>query len=120
MRRRRIGKRRARGRKPNPVPSDAESIAAGKKTYLTNCLACHGDAGKGDGPAAVALTPRPRDLSDPKIASQSDGELFWKITEGKKPMPAYEKLLSETDRWKVIDYVRTLAPRPPTTAPGGA
>jgi mono/diheme cytochrome c family protein len=96
----------------NPVPADATSIAAGKKIYLANCLACHGAAGKGDGPAAIACNPHPKDLSDPKIASQADGELFWKITEGKKPMPSYRKLLPENDRWTVIDYIRTLAPRP--------
>jgi mono/diheme cytochrome c family protein len=54
-----------------------------------------------------------------KISSQADGELFWKVTEGKKPMPTYRKLLTETDRWSVIDYIRTLAPPPPRTAPSG-
>jgi mono/diheme cytochrome c family protein len=98
---------RAAARK-NPVPADAKSIAAGKQAYAGNCLACHGTTGKGDGPAAIALNPKPRDISDPKIASQTDGELFWKLTEGKKPMPSYEKLLSETDRWSAINYVRTL------------
>ena len=102
---------------PNPVPADAAAIAAGKTLFVANCMACHGAAGKGDGPAAAACNPRPKDLSDPKIASQADGELFWKITEGKKPMPTYEKLLSETDRWKVIDYIRTLAPRPHGATP---
>jgi mono/diheme cytochrome c family protein len=101
-------------RKQNPVPTSADSVASGKKIYTANCLACHGIAGKGDGPAAIACTPRPKDLSDPKIASQSDGELFWKITEGKKPMPAFETLLSETDRWNAVNYLRVLAPVPST------
>ncbi|MDP9172873.1 MAG: c-type cytochrome [Planctomycetota bacterium] len=109
-------------RAKNPVASDADSIAAGKKIFTTNCLACHGAAGKGDGPASIACNPRPKDLSDPKIASQTDGELFWKITTGRKPMPTYEKLLSENDRWSVIDYSRTLEPTAaettqPTTQP---
>lgn len=103
----------------NPVPSDAASIAAGKKIYLGNCMACHGMSGKGDGPAAVTCNPRPKDLGAANITAQADGELFWKITEGKKPMPSYTKLLSETDRWKVINYVRTLAP-PPTSGPSTA
>ena len=119
MRRRTIGRRRRAARKENPVPADADSIAAGKKLFVANCLACHGATGKGDGPAAIACNPRPKDLSDPKISSQTDGELFWKITEGKKPMPAYEKLLSETDRWDVVDYLRTLAPAPTSQPASG-
>ena len=39
---------------------------------------------------------------------ESDGALFWKITHGKKPMPAYESRLSPTERWNVINYLRTL------------
>jgi mono/diheme cytochrome c family protein len=106
-------------RQKNPIPSDAQSIAAGKTVYAANCLACHGDSGKGDGPAAIACNPKPHDLSDPKISSQTDGELFWKITEGKKPMPTYEKLLSDTDRWNVVNYIRTLAPPPASPSDGG-
>lgn len=93
----------------NPIPVNADSLAAGKKVYAANCLACHGIAGKGDGPAAVALNPKPRNLSDPKTASESDGELFWKITEGRKPMPSYEKLLSDPQRWQVINYIRSFS-----------
>jgi mono/diheme cytochrome c family protein len=106
-------------KKQNPVAVNADSIAAGKKVFVANCLACHGATGKGDGPAAAACTPRPKDLSDPKITSQTDGELFWKITEGKKPMPTYDKLLSETDRWSAINYLRTLAPAS-TTQPAAS
>jgi mono/diheme cytochrome c family protein len=101
-------------RKPNPVSADADAIAAGKKIFVANCVACHGNAGKGDGPAAIACNPKPKDLSDPKISAQTDGALFWKVTTGMKSMPTYEKLLSETDRWKAIDYLRTLAPAPST------
>jgi mono/diheme cytochrome c family protein len=96
-------------KKPNPVPSNDSTIAAGKKVYAVNCLACHGTTGKGDGPAANALNPKPRDLSNPAIQSQTDGSIFWKITEGKKPMPTFDKLIAENDRWNVINYVRTFA-----------
>jgi mono/diheme cytochrome c family protein len=98
-------------RKPNPVPADAAAIAAGKDVFTKNCMPCHGTAGKGDGPAAFALTQKPRDLSNPKIAVQSDGSIFWKLTTGKAPMPSFEKLIPETQRWQVIDYVRTLQPK---------
>lgn len=96
-------------RKKNPVASDDKSIADGKAVYAANCLACHGKTGKGDGPQATGLERKPGDLSSDKVKNESDGELFWKVTEGRKPMPSYEKTLSETQRWDVINYVRTLA-----------
>jgi mono/diheme cytochrome c family protein len=101
-------------RRKNPIPADAKSISAGKDVYVANCLKCHGDKGKGDGPSAKDLDKKPRDLSDPKIAAQTDGSMFWKLTTGKKPMPVFGDLISENDRWNVINYVRTLEPAPAT------
>ena len=42
---------------------------------------------------------------------QTDGALFWKTTEGKKPMPEYSKLLKDDERWDVVNCIRTLAPK---------
>jgi mono/diheme cytochrome c family protein len=97
-------------RKKNPISSDEKSIAAGKAVYAAQCLACHGPAGHGDGPQAKDLNPKPRDLATSAIQEQTDGSMFWKITTGKAPMPTFEKLVGENDRWNVINYVRTLAP----------
>ncbi len=99
-------------RRKNPVPPDEKSLATGKAIYVRDCLSCHGAAGKGDGPAAKDLPKKCGDLSDPKQWEQTDGALFWKISEGKAPMTGYEKLLSEEDRWHVVNYLRTLAPKP--------
>jgi len=99
-------------RKKNPIPADDKSSAAGRDVYVKQCLSCHGETGKGDGTAAKDLDPKPKDLSSPDVQSQSDGTLFWKITTGKKPMPTFEKLTSEDDRWNVVNYIRTLAPTP--------
>jgi len=99
-------------RRKNPIPSDANSIAVGKVVYAKECFSCHGATGKGDGPAAAALEKSPGNLSDPKMWEQTDGALFWKITTGRKPMASYENLLTEEQRWHVINYTRTLAPRP--------
>jgi mono/diheme cytochrome c family protein len=96
-------------RKKNPVPADDTAIAAGKAVYARECLQCHGAQGKGDGPASKDLTMKPHNLGDDAVVKQTDGALFWKLTEGRKPMPSYDKTLSETERWQVIDYVRTLA-----------
>jgi mono/diheme cytochrome c family protein len=99
--------------KKNPVPANETSIALGKKIYERQCLACHGVKGKGDGPAAVRLAKRPGNLSNPKLWEQSDGALFWKVNEGHKPMPTFKNLMSDEERWPVINYIRTLAPKPP-------
>lgn len=94
--------------KKNPIAADDASIAAGKKVYEKECLSCHGKKGKGDGPNAATLEKPPGDLPSSKVQSQTDGELFWKITEGKKPMPATKLVLTDEQRWQVINYVRLL------------
>lgn len=96
----------------NPVPAAAESIARGKQIYEKNCLACHGDTGKGDGPAAAALQTRPGDLGDPEMWKRSDGNLFYKITAGRGSMKGFATKLSDAQRWDVVNYIRTFAPKP--------
>jgi mono/diheme cytochrome c family protein len=98
-------------RNKNPIAGSESSLAAGQKIYLKRCLACHGKTGNGDGPDAADLGIHPAKLSDPVIRDETDGALFWKITVGKKPMPNYRTRLSPTDRWNVINYLRTLAKR---------
>jgi mono/diheme cytochrome c family protein len=95
--------------KKNPVPINDSSLATGQKIYLQRCAGCHGKTGNGDGPDAADLGIHPAKLSDPATRGQTDGELFWKVTAGKKPMPSYRSRLSPTDRWNVINYLRTLA-----------
>jgi mono/diheme cytochrome c family protein len=97
--------------KKNPIAPTRESISAGQKIYSKTCMMCHGKSGDADGPAVIELNIHPAKLSDPQLANEPDGALFWKITTGKKPMPAYGKRLSETDRWNLVNYVRTLSKR---------
>ena len=101
----------AEARKKNPVPASESSLAAGQKIYVKRCVACHGRTGNGDGPDAADLGIHPAKLFDPVIRQETDGELFWKITTGKKPMPNYGTRLSPADRWSVINYLRSLARR---------
>ena len=97
--------------KKNPIASTQESVAGGQKIYSKTCAMCHGKTGEADGPAVIELNIHPAKLSDPKVATESDGSLFWRVTTGKKPMPAYGKRMSETDRWNVVNYIRTLSKR---------
>jgi mono/diheme cytochrome c family protein len=101
----------AEAQKKDPVAATEPSLAAGRKIYSKTCAMCHGKTGDADGPAVIELNIHPAKLSDPHLATQSDGALFWKMTTGKKPMPAYGKRLSETDRWNLVNYIRTFSKR---------
>ena len=93
--------------KKNPLPNDKKIIEQGENVAKINCASCHGEKGKGDGPAAVALNPKPADWTSDRVQSETDGELFWKISNGRGPMPPW-KHLPENDRWAVIRYIRSL------------
>ncbi len=92
----------------SPTP---ELVAAGKVLFGQNCAACHGPAGRGDGPAAKGLNPPPRNFSQAggwKNGSQVEG--VWKtLQEGVKgtSMAAYD-YLSKRDRMALVHYVRSL------------
>jgi mono/diheme cytochrome c family protein len=87
--------------------SPGGNVANGKKLAETNCVSCHGASGKGDGPAAAALNPKPADWTSPKVQGESDGSLFWKISNGRGPMPPW-KHLPEKDRWDLVAFVKSL------------
>ena len=93
----------------NPFAGDKAAAGDGKALYVTNCAPCHGTKGKGDGPAAAALNPKPADHSSAAVQGETDGSLFWKLTTVRSPMPSYKTILSEKQRWEVVNYIRTLA-----------
>ena len=93
----------------NPVKSDAVSIKDGKALWIKNCESCHGSSGKGDGAKAGNLKITCGDFSVADFKKITDAELYYKITKGRKPMPTFEKKLSDNERWSVINYMRTFA-----------
>jgi len=94
--------------KKNPVAKSNPAVAAGKKATVEKaCTACHGDTGKGDGPGAAALNPKPADWTSAKVQQETDGCLFWKISTGRGAMPPWVAL-PENERWQIIHYIRTL------------
>ncbi len=92
----------------NPVKSNTATLKDGKLLYIKNCKSCHGDTGKGNGAKAGNLDIFAGDFTSPAFAKITDGELFWKITEGRKPMPTFSKKLTPTERWSIVNYIRTL------------
>ena len=93
----------------NPLKGNTTSIAAGKLIYVKYCVTCHGDKGKGDGIAAPGLPKPPADHTSNFVQSQTDGALYWIISAGNNPMPTYKKTLSPSQRWQVVNFIRTLA-----------
>jgi mono/diheme cytochrome c family protein len=101
----------------SPLAPSPAAVAAGKAIYDDKCANCHGDKGKGDGPEADMYDTPPADLTKPGVLDgMSDGELFWKISRGRRPMPAFEKQFNEEQRWQIVQFVRTLAPKPEPAA----
>jgi copper transport protein len=98
----------------NPIPPNAESVAAGQALYSVHCVPCHGVSGKGDGPLGLTLNPRPADLTVHAVPGvHTDAQLFDWITNGfpGSRMPAWKSQLSDTDRWNLVNFIRTLAPK---------
>jgi mono/diheme cytochrome c family protein len=93
----------------NPLAGNTSVLPDAKALYTANCGPCHGDKGRGDGPAAPGLNPKPADHSSVAVQNESDGALFWKLSEGRAPMPGYKKIFSDQQRWELINYIRTLA-----------
>lgn len=95
--------------KENPIEATAEAIEEGKATFEKQCVMCHGKEMKGDGPAAPMFQIQPPDLSTSEARARlTDGEIFYKISVGKTPMPPMGAKLTEEERWKLVLYVRTL------------
>ena len=103
--------------RPNPVPFSDEALKRGRLLFQRHCAMCHGDKGRGNGPAARLHAQRsgraPRDLTDAKVQEgMSDGEIFWKLSTGLKDdgriiMPGFgEEITKEGDRWRLVHFVR--------------
>lgn len=111
--------------KKNPLTYSEANITAAKEIYSDKCANCHGDKGMGDGSDAMMYDPPPADLTDAaKMKKLTDGEIYYQITEGRKPMPSFKKKLTDEQRWQLVLFVRSLAnpPSAPTAkqppAPG--
>ena len=88
-------------------PGDVDAIEKGKALFATICFLCHGDQGKGDGLQAPALSKQPADLNSEIVQKQTDGELFWKITNGNEVMLPFASF-TEEERWQLISYIRAM------------
>ena len=94
----------------NPVPPSESALKAARTVYMEECVQCHGDHGKGDGPEAATHRPAPADLTDAnRMAGVTDGEIFYQITEGRRPMPSFKNRLTQNQRWQLTWLVRSFS-----------
>jgi len=99
----------------NPLDVSAANLNAAKPVYNEYCANCHGDSGKGDGSDAMMYDPAPSNLTEQQHMNHlTDGEIFYQITQGRKPMPSFRKKLTEDQRWQSVILVRSFAPLAPS------
>ena len=100
-------------KKTNPLKNDASTIADGKKLFSSQCYLCHGADGDGKGELAADMKVKLHDYHDPAaLKDKTDGELFYILSKGKGDMPGEGDRLSETQRWQLIAFIRSLAGKP--------
>jgi mono/diheme cytochrome c family protein len=103
----------------NPVAPTVRSVTVGADLYQANCAACHGVEGRGGGPMAGTTPVRPADLRSGHLATHTDGDLFYWVSTGMPGgMPAWADRLSETERWNIVNFLRSLNAQGP--APAGS
>ena len=95
------------GKIKSPIEATKASVEKGKEVYEKKCSSCHGTKGDGKGPLSSGLNPKPTNFRGSHGEKMSDGEHFWKITNGRGAMPSYAKDLTEEERWHVINYINT-------------
>ena len=102
----------------DPLSRTRAKLNRGAAVFQQNCAACHGLSGRGEGPERKRLWPPPANLAwlAHTPTSRSDPYMYWTIAEGGPPvgseMPAFKRMLSRTDIWSVIAYIREgLVPR---------
>lgn len=103
-------------RMENKFWADPQAIVAGKKIYGDRCALCHGEKGDGKGVTAPGLPVKPADFTDKKMAAtMGDGYWFWRVSKGgtfppfNSPMPSFESIMTEEERWQVISYAHSFS-----------
>ncbi len=91
----------------NPVPATAESLAAGKALFVTNCVICHGQTSAERGPVGKKLVPPPPGLDPDMVTGLSDPTIFKAMTFGFGRMPVFQGKLTPHERWDIVNFLRT-------------
>lgn len=93
----------------SPYHDEPLTLANGEELFGLYCASCHGESGYGDGAAGGALGQKPANFHDSLVKKQSDGALFWKISNGKGNMPPFQDVFTAEQRWQLVAYLRKLS-----------
>jgi len=96
------------GQLVNPVKNRPNAAETGRALYLQKCVDCHGREGKGNGWMSRTVARAPTNLASQMVQANTDGELFWKVTNGRPPMPAHRARFDDEQRWYIVAFLRTL------------
>lgn len=91
----------------NPVAGNPNAAKIGESLYMQRCVDCHGKKGYGNGGMSRGIRKPPTNLASRMVQANTDGELFWKITNGKSPMPANHQRFTDEQRWYIVAFIRT-------------
>ena len=92
----------------NPYKNNPEAAKLGQFYYNQRCVDCHGQRGYGNGFMSPTFKPKPTNLASKVVQANTDGELFWKITNGRRPMPANRIRFTDEQRWYIVAFLRSL------------
>jgi mono/diheme cytochrome c family protein len=94
----------------NPLQPTDSNLNAARDLYRDECAQCHGDRGKGDGPESKMHSPAPADLTDAgRMSRVTDGDIFYQITAGRRPMPSFKSRTTNDQRWQLTLLVRSFS-----------
>jgi len=92
-----------------PYHDEPLTLANGEELFGLYCASCHGESGYGDGAAGGALGQKPANFHDSLVKKQTDGALFWKMSNGKGNMPPFQDVFTAEQRWQLVAYLRKLS-----------
>ncbi len=91
----------------SPLEYNLANVQKGKDLYLLNCKSCHGDPGKNN---VLPLIPPPPDITSETMHKNTEGEMFYKINTGRGGMPQFASILSDDERWRIVNYIMNFDP----------
>lgn len=93
----------------NPLTDQKQALKQGEKLYTAECVVCHGKYGNAETDIAKNLQQKPKNFTQEDFMKQSDGAIFWKLSEGRGLMQPFKTMLTDDEIWSVVVYVKTLA-----------